>query len=337
MFRKILSTTTALMLFASSTVMGADLNGAGATFPAPVYMKWAEQWQKTSNIGVNYQAVGSGAGQNQIFNRTIDFGASDAPVESAKLVDHKLLQVPTVMGAVVMIVNIPGLQANQLKLDKHAISEIYKGKIRHWNDPAIVAMNPELKLPHLAIAPVYRADGSGTTFVFTSYLSKNNSDWQQEVGSGTSVRWPSGNGGKGNDGVSAVVKQVPGSIGYVESVYATKNNLVTTQLKNPDNEWVSPTANNFAAAATHADWKNSRDFSVDLIDMPGKNSWPIVSATFLLIPLDADSEKTKNIVNWIMWDYKNGDAVAQELAYVPLPSEVKADVVEKLKALTKVH
>lgn len=322
-----------------STVTGARadmLTGAGATFPAPVYAKWAEAAKTATGIELNYQAIGSGGGQNQIFNRTVDFGASDAPVSADKLSSNNLLQVPTVMGAVVVIVNLPGVENNQLRLNQSTISGIYLGKIKDWGDPAIAKDNPNLKLPKLAIAPVYRADGSGTTFVWTSYLSKINSDWQSSVGANTSVKWPTGTGAKGNDGVSAVVKQVKGAIGYVESVYASQNKLVVTQLQTADGHWVTASNETYSAAAKNADWKNAPNFTVDLLNQPGDKSWPIVSATFILVPTNAtDAAKTKLIATWLGWAYANGNSIAQNLDYIPLPVSVQEQALQKIKGLIK--
>ena len=230
-----------LLATAPLAARAQQITGAGATFPAPVYAKWGEAAKAAAGIELNYQAIGSGGGQNQIFNRTVDFGASDAPVDGPKLVENKLLQFPSVMGAVVPIVNIPGVEIDQLKLTGDLLADIYEGKITKWNDPRIVAENAGVTLPALAIAPVYRADGSGTTYVFTSYLSTVSESWKAKVGANTSVKWPAGNGAKGNDGVAATVKQVKGGIGYVENAYATQNKLVSTQLRNKAGQFVKPT------------------------------------------------------------------------------------------------
>lgn len=326
-------TTTALAItlagftFAAAPVQAQQITGAGATFPAPVYAKWGEAAKAAIGIELNYQAIGSGGGQNQIFNRTVDFGASDAPVSHEKLVEHKLLQFPTVMGAVVPIVNIPGVKPDEMKLTGELLAEIYMGKITKWNDPKIVEMNRDLKLPALAIAPAYRADGSGTTFVFTSYLSTVSADWKSHVGAATSVKWMAGNGAKGNDGVAATVKQVRGGIGYVENAYASKNHLTTTQLRNKAGQFVKPTIASFQAAAANADWASAQDFAVSLIDTNGATSWPIVSATFLLLPLDPkDPARSANVRKWVDWSYKNGSDIAAGLEYVPLPTAVQDKV-----------
>ena len=301
-----------------------QITGAGATFPAPVYAKWGEAAKAAIGIELNYQAIGSGGGQNQIFNRTVDFGASDAPVDADKLVANKLLQFPAVMGAVVPIINLPGIGADQVKLTGDLIAQIYLGKVTKWNDPKIVALNAGVTLPNLAIAPVYRADGSGTTFVFTSYLSVANADWKSGIGAGSSVKWAAGNGAKGNDGVAATVKQVRGAIGYVENAYATQNKLTTTQLRNKSGAFVAPTLAAFSSAAESGDWKGAKNYAVNLIDTAGPTSWPIVSATFILLPQDPkDAARSQSVIKFFDWAYTNGSAIASGLEYIPLPKGVQ--------------
>ena len=320
------------LLLATTTAHAQSITGAGATFPAPLYAKWGEAVKTATGIELNYQAIGSGGGQTQIFNRTVDFGASDAPVPADKLAANRLQQVPTVMGAVVVIVNIPGVQVNQLRLSGPVLAAIYSGTIKTWNNPEIQALNPDVTLSNLPIAPVYRADGSGTTFVWTSYLGKVSPLWLQNVGVNTSVKWPTGNGAKGNDGVAATVKQVKGAIGYVESVYASTNKLNTTQLENADKKFVMPTVASFQSAAANANWAHAQNFQVDLIDQPGATSWPIVSATYLLLPTDAkDPVQAKLVRDWITWVYANGDGLATTMDYVPLPKAVQAQVLAKIK------
>src|SRR5882724_892732 len=258
-----------------------QITGAGATFPAPVYTKWGEAAKAAVGIELNYQAIGSGGGQNQILNRTVDFGASDAPMDPAKLESGKLLQFPTVMGAVVVIVNLPGIAINQVKLTGELVAEIYEGKISKWNDPKLADLNKGVTLPSLAIAPVYRADGSGTTFVFASYLSAKSPEWKDKVGAATSVKWPAGTGAKGNDGIAATVANIKGGVGYVENAYATQNKLTTVELRNKDGQFVAPSMAAFQAAAANGDWANAKNFAVNLIDQPGAKSWPIVSTTFI--------------------------------------------------------
>jgi phosphate transport system substrate-binding protein len=336
---KRISTRLAVLLAGLSMtapVAAQQITGAGATFPAPVYAKWGEAAKAAIGVELNYQAIGSGGGQNQIFNRTVDFGASDAPVDAAKLVEQKLLQFPAVMGAVVPIVNIPGVEANQLKLTGAILADIYLGKITKWNDPAIVALNAGVTLPGLAIAPAYRADGSGTTYVFTSYLSAVNADWKSKVGASTSVKWAAGTGAKGNDGVAATVKQVKGGLGYVENAYATQNKLATAQLRNKAGQFVTPTIAAFQAAAENADWKADPNFAVSLIDTPGAATWPIVSATFILLPLDPKEPAHSALVRkFFDWSYKNGGDIAAGLEYVPLPATVQDAVRAKWATLYK--
>ena len=321
------STLALIAAMGAAPVAAQQITGAGATFPAPVYGKWGEAAKAAIGVELNYQGVGSGSGQNQITNRTVDFGASDAPMAADKLVSANLLQFPMVMGAVVPIVNLPGLATNQVKLTGELLAAIYAGKITKWNDPKLVEANPGVTLPSLDIAPVYRADGSGTSFVFTSYLSAASADWQKAVGAGTSVKWPAGAGAKGNDGVASTVRNTRGGIGYVENAYATQNSLPTTQLKNKAGQFVSPTAAAFQAAATAGDWAGAQNFAVSLIDLDGPTTWPIVSATFLLVPKDPkDAIRSANVLKWVDWAYNNGGPIATQLEYIPLPKSVQDNV-----------
>jgi phosphate transport system substrate-binding protein len=304
-----------------------QITGAGATFPAPVYTKWGEAAKAATGIELNYQAIGSGGGQNQILNRTVDFGASDAPMDPSKLTEGRLLQFPTVMGAVVVIVNLPDVKADEIKLTGDVLADIFAGNITKWNDQKITALNPGMKLPGLAIAPVHRADGSGTTFVFTSYLSAVSPEWKSKVGANTSVNWPAGSGAKGNDGVAATTHNTRGGIGYVENAYATQNHLITTQLRNKAGKFIEPTMASFSAAAANGDWANAKNYAVDLIDQPGDTSWPIVSATFILLPKDPkDPARSANVIKFFDWAYGNGDSIAKSLEYIPLPDAVKTSV-----------
>ncbi len=315
--------------FAAPAFAQTQITGAGSTFGAPIYAKWSDVSKGTTGVALNYQAIGSGAGQNLIFNRTVDFGASDAPVTHDKLVSNNLLQFPTVMGAVDIIVNIPGIAANQLKLTGPVLADIYLGKITKWNDKAIEALNPGLKLPSLSIAPVYRADASGTTFIFTDYLSMVSPDWKAQVGSSTSVKWPTGAGAKGSDGVAGTVHNIKGGIGYDESAYAAENHLTTTMLENKDGVFVEPTMPNFIAAAANADWVGAKDFAVDLNNEPGKDSWPIVSATFILLPKNPkDGKQSADVIKFFDWAFAHGDDAAVSLQYITLPQTVK-DLVRK--------
>ena len=301
-----------------------QITGAGATFPAPVYTKWGEAAKAAIGVELNYQAIGSGGGQNQILNRTVDFGASDAPMDAAKLQSGNLVQFPMVMGAVVPIVNLPGIGDGQLKLTGPVLADIFAGTITKWNDPKIAELNAGVSLPNTAIAPVHRADASGTSFVFTSYLSEVSPDWKSKVGANTSVNWPAGTGAKGNDGVAASIKNVRGGVGYVENAYATQNKLTTTQLRNKAGSFVKPTIAAFQAAAANADWAKAQNYAVSLVDQPGAQSWPIVSATFLLLPKDPkDPQRQQLVMKWVNWDYQNGDQIASQLEYVPLPAAVK--------------
>ncbi len=304
----------------------ATITGAGASFPNPIYQKWAEAAKSAIDIQLNYQSVGSGAGINQIKNRTVDFGASDAPLAEADRTAAHLLQFPTVMGSVVPIINVPGIAADQLKLTGGLIADIYLGKITKWNDARIAAENAGVSLPNLAIAPLYRADGSGTTFVFTSYLSAVSPEWKSGVGAATSVRWRAGNGARGNEGVAGGVRNVRGGIGYVENAYASRNHLVTTQLKNRAGHFVKPTMEAFVAAASNADW-NVSGFAANIIDQAGDASWPIVSPTFILLPTDPqDAARSANVRKFFDWAYSHGDAMARELEYIPLPDATKTAV-----------
>ena len=327
MKKKIAMTAMVLAMTAAAGAQAQQITGAGATFPAPVYTKWGEAAKAAIGLELNYQAIGSGGGQNQILQRTVDFGASDAPMAADKLDSGKLLQFPTVMGAVVVIVNIPGVESNQLKISGAVLAEIYAGKITKWNDPKIVDMNKGVTLPSLAIAPVYRADGSGTTFVFASYLSAVSHDWKDKVGAATSVKWPAGAGAKGNDGVSATVRNTKGGIGYVEYAFASQNKLTTVELRNKAGHFVKPEMATFAAAAASGDWAKAQNFAVDLIDRDCATCWPIVSATFIELPKDPkDAARSLNVIKFFDWAYKSGSAMATSLEYIPLPEAVQTAV-----------
>jgi phosphate transport system substrate-binding protein len=311
----------------AATAQAQAITGAGSTFAQPIYEAWADASKATTGVTLNYQGVGSGAGQKLVIQRTVDFGASDAPMESAKLASAKLMQFPAVMGAVDIAINLPGIPSGKLRLTGPLIADIYMGTITTWDDPAIKKINPGVKLPDLAIAPVYRADGSGTTYVFTGYLAKVSPDFKSKVGVDKSVSWPAGSGAKGTAGVAAAVKATPGGIGYVESAYASLNHLTVTQLQTHDGAFIKPTLANFAAAAAGADWAGAKDFAVDLNDQPGANAWPIVSATFVLVPTNpADPAKGAAVLKFFDWAFTNGDAEAKKLEYVALPKSVKAQV-----------
>ncbi|WP_369060541.1 phosphate ABC transporter substrate-binding protein PstS [Caulobacter sp. 73W] len=309
---------------------GAGLSGAGATFPAPLYAKWAEDHRAETGVAINYQAIGSGGGIKQIKAKTVDFGATDKPLSQADLDAAGLFQFPTVIGGVVPIVNLPGVAAGQLKLSGALLADIYAGTVTKWSDPKIAALNAGVSIPNLPITVVHRADGSGTTFLFTTYLSARSPAWKDKVGASDAVSWPAGQGGKGNDGVSAFVRQTPGSIGYVEYAFAKQNNLAHAQLQSKDGStFLNPSAESFAAAAAGADWKTAPV----LIDQDGAGAWPISGATFILVQKQpANAAKQAQVLKFFEWAYAKGDASASALAYVPLPAEVKALVLEQLKA-----
>ncbi|MFZ6764367.1 MULTISPECIES: phosphate ABC transporter substrate-binding protein PstS [Acetobacterales] len=304
----------------------ASITGAGASFPNPLYQKWGAAAREAIGLQLNYQSVGSGAGQTQIRNRTVDFGASDAPMKAEELAEHKLLQFPSTMGSLTAIVNIPGVEDHKLRLTGEVISDIYLGKISKWNDPRLVELNPGVELPNLAIAPVYRADGSGTTYVWVSYLSAVSPEFKDRVGVGTSVRWPAGTGARGNEGVAGTVRNVRGAIGYVEHAYAAQNKLVTTQLRNKAGQFVVPNSEAFEAAASNADW-STPNFAANLVNTEGEKSWPIVSPTFILLPKNPqDATRAQNVMKFFDWAYRDGDAAARELDYIPLPEKVEEAV-----------
>ena len=302
-----------------------DVTGAGASFPAPLYAKWASDYNKATGVRINYQSVGSGAGIRQIEARTVDFGASDAPLKDDELEKKGLVQFPTVIGGVIPVVNIQGVQPGQLRLDGKVLGDIYLGKITRWTDPAIKSLNPSLNLPDAAIAPVRRADGSGTSFLFTNYLSKVNEEWKSKVGEGTAVNWPTGAGGKGNEGVAAFVGRLPNSIGYVEYAYVKQNKMNYALLQNAAGQFVSPEDTAFKAAAAGADW--SKSFYQVLTNQPGAQSWPITGATFILMHKAQDKPaQAAAALKFFDWAYKNGDQTADDLDYVPMPTAVKAQI-----------
>jgi len=318
---------------AFSAAVAQQVTGAGASFPAPLYAKWADAYNKATGVRINYQSVGSGAGMRQIRGKTVDFGASDAPLSDAELAKDGLLQFPTVIGGVVPVVNIAGVQPGQVRMTGQVLGDIYLGKITKWNDPAIVALNPGVKLPDAAISPVRRADGSGTTFIFTNYLSKVNPEWKAKVGEGTAVNWPVGAGGKGNEGVSAFVQRLPNSIGYVEYAYAKQNKLPYVSLQNAAGTWVTPSDTAFKAAAAGAEWQKS--FNQVLTEQPGKDAWPITGATFIMMHAKQDKpQQAAESLRFFDWAYVNGDKMSDDLDYVPLPDSVKALVRQQWSKIT---
>ena len=313
--------------FAHVPAFAQNVTGAGASFPAPLYAKWASDFAKATGTQVNYQSVGSGAGLKQIEAKTVDFGASDAPLKDEELQAKGLMQFPTVIGGVIPVVNITGLKPGELKLSGEVLGDIYLGKITKWNDPAIKALNGSLVLPDAAIAPVRRADGSGTSFLFTNYLSKVNAEWKSKVGEGTAVNWPVGAGGKGNEGVAAFVNRLPNSIGYVEYAYVKQNKMTYAQLKNEAGSFVSPEDTAFKAAAAGADW--SKSFYQVLTNQPGAQSWPITGATFILMQKSQDKPaNAATVLKFFDWAYKTGDKTADDLDYVPMPDAVKATIAK---------
>jgi phosphate transport system substrate-binding protein len=328
---KIMSFALAAGLAVASftTASAADITGAGATFPFPVYSKWAEAYKKETGNGMNYQSIGSGGGIKQIQAKTVDFGATDAPMKGADLDKNGLLQFPTVMGAVVPVVNIQSIQAGQIKLTGQVLADIFHGKIAKWNDAKIAQLNPGVNLPNANITPVYRSDSSGTTSVFTTYLSQVSEAWKTELGANTTISWPIGQGGKGNEGVAATVKQVPNSIGYVEYAYAKQNNIPHTLIQNKAGKYPQPEIKSFQAAAASADWSSAPGFGISLTNQPGDDAWPITNPTFILVHKTADKpEQMTEVLKFFDWAYKNGDKLASDLDYVPLPD----NVVEQIRA-----
>jgi phosphate transport system substrate-binding protein len=303
-----------------------SLNGAGATFPAPVYTKWAYQYNKDTGVKVNYQAIGSGGGIAQIKAKTVDFGGTDAPLKPKDLKELGIFQFPTVMGGVVPIYKVKGMKAGDINLDGSTLADIFMGKIAKWNDPAIKKLNPDAKLPDKNITVVHRSDGSGTTFIFTSYLSTVSPDFKSKVGAGKAVKWPGKNsvGAKGNPGVAGQVQNIDGAIGYVEYAYAYQNKIPTIDMKNKAGKVVKPSLESFQAAASSADWNNAPPgFSLMMIDQPGDTSWPICGLTWIMVYKDQpDAAKGKAILTFFDWCYKNGDAMAKELHYGPMPDNV---------------
>ncbi|MES2756642.1 MAG: phosphate ABC transporter substrate-binding protein PstS [Pseudomonadota bacterium] len=323
-------------MVALSGAMAADMTGAGATFPYPIYAKWAEMYKNTTGNGLNYQSVGSGAGIKQIKAKTVDFGASDMPLKAEELDAEGLMQFPAIMGGVVTIVNVEGVAPGQMKLTGPVVADIYLGKITRWNAPEIAALNPGMKLPADEITVVHRADGSGTSFLFTDYLSKTNAEFKTKIGAGSAVKWAVGVGGKGNEGVAANVQRIKGSIGYVEWAYAKKNKMSHTQLKNKDGVFLQPDDDNFKAAAASAEWTKTPGFGIVLTDQAGKASWPITGVSYILMhKSQADAAKGKEVLKFFEWAYKNGGAAAAELDYVPMPPTVVTLVQGAWKAQLK--
>jgi len=320
-------------MFAMSA-QAADITGAGSTFAAPIYTKWADTYQKSGGGKVNYQGIGSSGGIKQIVAKTVDFAGSDAPLKDDELEKQGLFQFPTVVGGVVPAINVPGVKAGEMTLSGEVLGDIYLGRIKKWNDPAIVALNPKLKLPDDDIAVVRRADGSGTSFIWTNYLSKVNAEWKSKVGEGSTVNWPTGTGGKGNDGVAAFVQRLPGAIGYVEWAYAKQNKMTYVDLKNAAGNVVEPKTETFKAAAASADW--SKSFYQILTNEPGKDAWPVVGATFVLLHTTQDKPaQGEETLKFFDWAFKNGTSAADSLDYISLPDSVVAEIKTQWKSKVK--
>ena len=334
------TTLAAAGLFAAAafgTANAADISGAGATFPYPIYAKWADAYKKETGNGLNYQSIGSGGGIKQITARTVTFGASDMPLQPAELEKIGVIQFPTVMGGIVPVVNLDGINSGDLTIDGPTLAKIYLGEIKTWDDAALKKLNPNAKLPSQAIALVHRSDGSGTTFIFTNYLSKASADWKSKVGSNTSVEWPAGIGAKGNEGVANNVSNTKGSIGYVETAYAKQNKLTTTKMINKDGKVVAATSEAIMAAAAGADWAKAPGFYQILTDEPGAQSWPIAGATFILLPKEPkDAAAASEALKFFAWAYKNGGKMAESLDYVPMPDSVVKLIQDKWKSEVKV-
>jgi phosphate transport system substrate-binding protein len=317
-------TATTAMAYAGASLAAAAITGAGATFPYPIYAKWAEAYKAETGISVNYQSIGSGGGIKQITAKTVDFGASDKPLTLDALDKDGLMQFPTVIGGVVPVVNVEGVAAGKLKLDGNTLANIFLGKITKWNDPAVAALNKGLNLPDQNITVVHRSDGSGTTFIFTNYLSKASADWKSIVGEGTAVSWKAGTGGKGNEGVASYVQRIKNSIGYVEYAYALQNKMAYVQLKNLDGQFVEPNDVSFKAAAANAKWEKAPGFYEILTNEPGKDSWPISGATFILMHKMQENPATaREVLKFFDWAFSKGNKLASDLDYVPLPENVQ--------------
>lgn len=314
----------------AATAQAQSINGAGATFPAPLYSKWAEAYNKETGIKVNYQSVGSGAGIRQIEGRTVTFGASDMPLKDDRLAGLGATQFPTAIGGVVPVINLKDVKPGEMRLTGPVIADIFLGKIKRWNDPAITKLNPSLKLPDQEIVVVRRADGSGTTFIWTNYLSKVSADFKEQIGEGTAVNWKVGAGGKGNEGVAAMVRQLPGTLGYVEYAYVKQTKMNWVQMQNREGQWVAPDDLTFKAAAANATW--DKTFYQILTDQPGKTSWPATGATFIIMYLDngAKAKEAQEVLKFFNWAFDKGDKMAEDLDYVPLPDNVVALVRKEM-------
>jgi phosphate transport system substrate-binding protein len=327
---------TALFLAVGFTAHAADITGAGATFPYPIYAKWAEAYKAKVGVGMNYQSIGSGGGIAQIKARTVDFGASDMPLKPEDLQTAGLLQFPAIVGGVVPVMNVEGIKPGAIKLSGPVLADIFLGKIKKWDDKPIADLNPGLKLPSTPITVVHRSDGSGTTFIWTDYLSKVNAEWKGKVGASTAVSWPEGVGGKGNEGVAAYVQRMKGSIGYVEYAYAKRNNMTYALLQNKDGQYVAPDNETFQAAAANADWKNAPMFYQILTNQPGKNAWPVTGASFILMHVKQDKpQNAAEVLKFFEWSFRNGQKLAVDLDYVPLPESLVKLIQDAWKSQIK--
>ena len=324
--------TASVGLLTGSFAQAAEITGAGATFPYPIYAKWADAYKKVTGTSMNYQSIGSGGGIKQITAKTVDFGASDAPMKAEDLEANGLIQFPAIMGGVVPVINVKGVESGKLRLTGELLANIYMGKVKTWNDPAIAALNKGLALPSDAITVVARSDGSGTTFLFVNYLSKVSAEWKSSVGEGTSVKWPAGVGGKGNEGVASYVARINGAIGYVEYAYAKQNKLAHALMANKDGQFVAPSDDAFKAAAAGADWVKTPGMGVILTDQAGKASWPITGASFILMhKSQAKPDNGREVLKFFDWAFKNGERMADELDYVPMPAAVVRQIQDEWK------
>jgi len=335
---KFIHTIAAASLMAAAIVApagAADISGAGATFPYPVYAKWADTYKKETNVGLNYQSIGSGGGIKQIKAKTVTFGATDAPLKGEELTKDGLVQFPMVMGGIVPVVNLEGVKPGELVIDGPTLAKMFLGDIKSWDDPAIAKLNPNAKLPKQAIAVVHRSDGSGTTFNFVYYLSDVSADFKSKVGVNTSVQWPVGIGAKGNEGVANMVAQTKGAIGYVEYAYAKRNRMTHVLVRNKDGQYPPADDASFHAAAAHADWKNAAGFYQILTDQPGKDSWPITGASFILLhKQQPQPDRAKEVLRFFDWAFQSGGQLAEQLDYVPMPQSVVKSVEDSWKQVT---
>ena len=331
MFKKFAVAAASVVVMSAASA--ADITGAGATFPYPIYAKWAEAYKKTSNVGLNYQSIGSSGGIRQIKAKTVTFGGTDAPLKGDELEKDGLVQFPTVLGGVVPVINLDGFKPGELRVTGDVLAEMFMGAITKWNDPKLAKLNPGKKLPDQTITVVHRADGSGTTFIFTDYLSEVSKEWKEKVGKGAAVKWPAASsvGGKGNEGVAANVSRVKGAIGYVEYAYAKRNKIPYFQLQNRDGQFISPDDDTFAAAAAGADWFGTPGMGISLVNQKGAKSWPITGATFVLMFKNpADKAASQEAIKFFDWAFKNGKQMAAELDYVALPDTLTSQIRSKV-------